>query len=163
MIVENWKTIKNYENYQISDFGNVKMTENNLTRKERQLKPLITTKGYHRVRLYQNNISKFYFIHRLVAEYFLTNIENKNTVNHINGNKSDNSLINLEWNTYRENMNHSIENKLSSCGERNGRSKITQIQAEEIRKSTLTSNQLSEIYGIHKSNINRIRRGDGWK
>ena len=72
-------------------------------------------------------------------------------------------MDNLEWTTYRENMNLAIDNKISACGERNGRSKLNWIQIEEIRNSHLTSNELAAIYLVHKSTINRIKSNKGWK
>lgn len=161
--MEIWKDIIGYDQYQVSNYGRVKTTANSATRKERILKPLKHPRGYFRVALWKDNKSKFFFIHRLVAEYFMDNPESKPTINHIDGDKSNNHIDNLEWSTYRENMNHAVENRISACGERNGRSKLTQVQVEEIRNSTLTSVELSTIYGVHKSNINRIKRKEGWK
>ena len=161
--MEIWKDIIGYDQYQVSNYGRVKTTANKATRKERILKPLIHPKGYFRVALWKDNKSKFFFIHRLVAKYFISNPENKPTINHIDGDKSNNHIDNLEWTTYRENMNHAIENRISACGERNGRSKLNWTQIEEIRSSHLTSDELAAIYSVHKSTINRIKRKEGWK
>jgi hypothetical protein len=161
--MEIWKNIIGYEQYQVSNFGNVKITANEATRKERILKPLIHPRGYFRVALYKQNKSKFFFIHRLVAEHFIENPENKPQVNHKDGNKSNNNGWNLEWTTYRENMNHAVLNKLSACGERNGRAKLTQIQADEIKESTLSQRKLAEIYQVSQTSIKTIKQGKGWK
>jgi len=161
--MEIWKDIVGYDQYQVSNYGRVKTTANAATRKERILKPLKHPRGYFRVALWKDNKSKFFFIHRLVAEYFISNPENKPTINHIDGDKSNNHIDNLEWTTYRENMNHAIDNKISACGERNGRSKLNWVQIEEIRSSYLTSNELAAIYCVHKSTINRIKSNKGWK
>lgn len=90
--MEIWKDIIGYNQYQVSNYGRVKTTANEATRKERILKPLIHPKGYFRVALWKNNKSKFFFIHRLVAEYFISNPENKPTINHID----DRLLIELK-------------------------------------------------------------------
>lgn len=161
--MEIWKNIIGYDQYQVSNYGSVKTTANEAARKERILKLLKHPRGYFRVALWKDNKSKFYFIHRLVAEYFISNPENKPTINHIDGNKANNHIDNLEWATYRENMNHAVDNKISACGERNGRSKLNWIQIEEIRNSHLTSNELAVIYSVHKSTINRIKSKKGWK
>lgn len=161
--MEIWKNIEGYEQYQVSNFGNVKTVANEATRKERLLKPLAHYKGYKRVGLCLNNKAKFYFIHRLVATYFLENNDNKETINHKDGNKENNHYLNLEWATYRENMNHAIDNKLSSCGERNGRAKLTYEQVEEIKQSLLSQRKLAVIYEVCQTTIGKIKQGKGWK
>ena len=98
MINEEWKEIDN--NYKISNTGKV---FSNRTKKE--LKPWKTKKGYLRVDMGRN---KREYIHRLVAEAFIENIENKPTVNHLNHDKTDNRIENLEWATYKEQTDYDI-------------------------------------------------------
>lgn len=161
--MEIWKDIIGYDQYQINNYGKVKTIANKASRKERILKLLKHPKGYFRVGLYKNKKCRYFFIHRLVAKHFIENPGNKQTVNHIDGDKSNNTVENLEWNTYRENMNHAINNKISACGERNGRSKLTQKQVEEIRNSPLNQYQLAKIYNVAQGTISRIKIKKGWK
>ena len=116
---EIWKDIKGYENYQISNYGRIK-SKTRITkvgiknvkealRKDKVLKPQKLTKGYLGVRLYQNTTGKTFKIHRLVANAFIPNPNNLLQVNHIDGNKSNNSADNLEWCTNEENMKHSYK------------------------------------------------------
>jgi len=161
--MEIWKDIIGYDQYQVSNYGRIKTTANNATRKERILKPLLTIKGYYRVALFSHGKSKFIPIHRLVAEYFIDNPDNKATINHIDGNKRNNYADNLEWNTYRENVDHAIMNKISACGERNGRHKLNWKQIVEIRNSNLSSKELAIIYNVHKTSINLIKNKKTWK
>lgn len=106
--METWKDIEGYEEkYQISDIGRIKNKINN-----RFLKPRVGTYGYYKVNLYKNKKVKTIEIHRLVAESFIENSESKNEVNHIDGNKLNNNITNLEWVTHKENIGHAWKTKL---------------------------------------------------
>jgi hypothetical protein len=99
--------IKDYPNYRITEDGKV---INNKTNKE--LKPRIDKYGYYKVSLSYNGICKENRVHRLLALSYLPNPENKCDVNHIDGNKGNNHLSNLEWATRSENLKHAFKNKL---------------------------------------------------
>lgn len=119
---EIWKDIENYERlYQVSNLGRIKrlttFRTNKLTGgksiyKEHILKPQINGNEYYYVILCKQSIASKKYIHRLVAETFIDNIYNYPQVNHINGQKKDNNVANLEWCTREYNMNHAYENKL---------------------------------------------------
>ena len=109
--MEKWKTIKEFENYQISDNGKVKRVgkyNNQFTEWECEkiLKPTKNEKGYLYVNLCKNKKIYHKYIHRLVADAYIDNPENKLCVNHIDGNKENCCVSNLEWNTYAENNIH---------------------------------------------------------
>lgn len=98
MAEEKWKSIKGYENeYRISNLGNVFSLRNGSN-----LRPSVTEKGYLRVCLQKDGEKKWKRIHRLVAEMFIPNPEEKPTVNHINNVRNDNRVCNLEWATMSE-------------------------------------------------------------
>ena len=108
---EIWKDIKNYEKlYQISNLGNVRRIDRKTIRMLKQYKNKNT--NYKQVILSNENKQKLKLVHRLVAETFIENKENKRCVNHIDGNKENNKVDNLEWCTYSENTNHSYKNQL---------------------------------------------------
>lgn len=101
---EIWKDVKGYEGlYQVSNLGRVKSFYTN-----RILKPGTDKDGYLRVDLCKDKKPKHFHIHRLVAETFLPNPENKPCVNHKLGKKQDNRATELEWCTYSENEIHSF-------------------------------------------------------
>jgi len=103
-----WKDIPG-ENYQISDEGNIR---NKTTKKE--LKQCLSTTGYKRVSFSRGKgkTPKIGFTHRLVAEAFIPNPENKPFVNHIDGDKQNPHPSNLEWVTNKENVKHAIDTGL---------------------------------------------------
>jgi hypothetical protein len=105
--MEIWKTIKGYENYQISNLGNVKSLNYRRTNKEKTLILRKNTHGYKVCYLYINGFSKTKQVHQLVAIAFLnhTPCGYKLVVNHINFIKTDNRVENLEIVTSRENTN----------------------------------------------------------
>ena len=143
---ELWKDIKGYEGcYQVSNLGRIKsldrMTNNQYGEyfmKGRILKnSIIKDKGYCRVSLNNGNGKISTRVHRLVAEAFIPNPENKPEVNHKDGNKLNNCVSNLEWCTNKENIEHSIRTGLKRhCnGCSNSSSKFTEEDIIFIRKN----------------------------
>ena len=114
-MIEVWKDIKDYEGkYQISNLGNVKSINYNHTGKEKILKLKINRRGYQFITLYKDNKKYYPAVHRLVAETFILNPDKLEQVNHIDGNKRNNSVSNLEWCTNLENMRHADRTGLSN-------------------------------------------------
>lgn len=119
-MLEIWKEIEGFENYyEVSNLGNVRGVDrlipwNGTTRnqKGKMCRLIEDGAGYIRVDLNKNGKRKLKSVHRLVAGAFLPNTENKPEVNHIDGNKKNNILENLEWVTRSENMKHAVDRKL---------------------------------------------------
>jgi len=160
--MEVWKDIEGYKGlYQVSDLGRVKSLKQE---KDRILKPWKSTGGYLVVELNQKKVK----IHRLVAITFLNKIFNKEYVNHINGISSDNRVQNLEWCTSSENRIHSFKIGTAKIpklkGEQSPNSKITEIEAKEIKYGCIGMSQstIAKKYNIKQSLVSRIKNGIRW-
>lgn len=108
---EEWKIIENYPDYQISSFGRVKSLKFG---KERILKQHLGSSGYCQVDLCKDGKQKKYQVHRLVVQEFIDNPNNLPCVNHINEDKTDNRVENLEWCTQEYNLNYGLRNEKAS-------------------------------------------------
>lgn len=131
------------------------------------LKQFLDNWGYKQVYLYKNGKKKTIKVHRIIAEAFIPNPEHKETVNHINGIKTDNRIENLEWCTNKENFNHAIKNGLVvHYGENNKLAKLTDNKVREIfklRKSGMTHINISKIFGVSRPVISNILARKYWK
>ena len=95
--MEEWRSIADYPNYEISSFGNVRNVETG-----RILKPE-KVNGYYRIQLHKNGVPRVFRIHRLVATAFIPNPENKPFIDHKDHNRTNNMVENLRWATGHEN------------------------------------------------------------
>lgn len=174
-MIEIWKDIEGYEgSYQVSNLGRVKSLARQCgtcCRKEKILVISKTVDGYSRVRLQDGGKDKTARVHRLVAKAFLPNPLNKDTVNHIDGNKLNNEVSNLEWADRVEQMVHAYELglKTSRVGSSNSNAKLTDEQVKEIRKTYVRNSRefgtvaLAKKYGVTNRVIGLITRGLAYK
>lgn len=153
-----WKDVIGYEGlYQVSDvgviisLGNGEST-NSLTKKPRKIIGRVGANGYIKVKLSKSGARRHTLMHRIVAEAFIPNPENKPQVNHINGIKSDNRIENLEWATAKENIRHSIDNGLQVV-HKGAESKCS----KSVRQIDLNGN-IVRVWG----SINEVKREKGF-
>ena len=158
---EVWKDIKGLEGkYMISNIGRVYSFPKNkgINRTVKVLK--ILNQRYSFVNLYYNHKLKRCSVHRLVAIAFIEKVNGKESVNHIDGNRYNNTYTNLEWVTPKENTNHAINNNLiNSRGVNNGFSKFTEKDIRDIfklKKSGISAIAIAKTYNVDKSCIHRI-------
>jgi len=172
---EIWKDVIGFEGlYQISNLGNVKNlsrvvnSSHNAKRtiKEKFIKPCKNRDGYLFVSLCKSNKKVNATIHRMVATSFLKNTDGKITVNHIDGNKLNNNVSNLEWNTYSENNKHAFTIGLRSLkGQSHNRSKLKNEDVLRIRSNEfngLTHKEISIIFNVSRVLITNIKSRKHW-
>lgn len=164
-----WKKIPNYSKYEASDSGLIKTFNWKNSGKIAIMKPALDGSGYLRTMLV-NDLGKTETIkvHRLIAKTFIPNPENKSDVNHINGIKTDNSIINLEWSTRKENVQHAHKNLTwnKAKGESIAQSKLTEKEVIEIRSKfkprVYTRIKLSKEYNVSEACIKDILYKRSW-
>lgn len=166
-MVEVFKIIEGFLNHRVTNFGNVQ------TRKIRGTNRIgewvnmrqSSAHGYKHVTLSENKKRKTFKIHRLVAIAFINNPEGKEQVNHIDGNKTNNHVLNLEWCTAKENMKHANEIGLIRRGGERYSKKIDDMIVLTIRTmpKSCRNKDLSKIYKIKNNTVSQIRAGVSWK
>ncbi len=157
--MEEWKPIKGYEDrYAISNLGRIKVLKPRY-RDKVILRTFSDGFGYLHCDL--SNPRKTVKVHRLVAEAFIPNPDNKPTVNHIDGDKTNNRVDNLEWNTVHENNLHANMMGLAG-GVRHNKSKFTKEQVIFIRNvykpydKFLGAKPLSKVFEVNEVTIKKI-------
>jgi hypothetical protein len=163
-------SVRGYEGlYTIDELGRVYSVRKQGSRGG-EITSSISTGGYCRVYLCKDGKHHTYLLHRLVAQHFIENPENKPCVNHIDGNKSNNSVTNLEWCTYSENMQHAVGKGLNAIpnlkGELHPQSKLTVAGVKQIReryKNGETPPSLAKEYGVTRAQIYNIIHFKHWR
>lgn len=164
---EIWRDVVGYEKYyQVSNKGEVRSLDrltNNINghfiKKGRMLKQAVNRSGYKFVMLTdRNGIAKNCKVHRLVAIAFMDNPFNKKTVNHKDGNKTNNCTDNLEWATYSENMQHAVDIGLKNDHFKN--KKVVKLTLDnEVVEIYESLKQAAEKNGINSKTISKVCTG----
>lgn len=158
---EIWKDVPNYQKlYQVSNYGNIRSLDhysnNHHFYKGRVLKPSADGKGYLYVELYKNGHIKAFRVHRIVANVFLPNHDKKLQVNHLDENKKNNKVTNLEWCTAKQNSNYGTRNKRISIAESK---KVKQLGKAGNLMKIWPSLSEAERHGFDHSYLSKCARG----
>lgn len=159
------------EKHPIPDALGYFITIDGIVYSEKKSEPLTAKRkspeSYPILEYYVNGKRYRKYIHRILAELFIPKLAGKDFINHIDGNKGNHTLSNLEWCSHRENLEHASMTGLLSnreiSGARNGRVKLTEANVLYIRNSNKTLNRLSEIFGVSKHTIFCAKSGKTWK
>lgn len=149
---EIWKDVNEYEGYyKVSNFGKIKSCSRivkhglgnaDRTIKSRIIKPYNDNHGYRMVSLSKEGKVKKHKVHRLVAEAFIPNPENKPTVNHLNEIRNDNRVSNLEWATYKENNDHGGHNE-----------RVSKTLSKPIEQLDKNGNKISSFESVREASL----------
>lgn len=174
--MEIWKNVRNYEKlYQVSNYGRIRSLDrkyksklkyqNEITKKGKILKPIITKNGYQCVNLSKNGKTKMFFLHKIIADCFLNKndfkyedeqdkknaVIEKLDINHKDENKSNNKVENLEYCTRKYNINYGTHNERKS--EKQSISVIQLDKNNNIIKEWKSIANAGNILNINKTNI----------
>lgn len=153
-----WKRYQDYPNYLVSDIGEIYSIPT-----QKILKKGITRRGYQEVKMSKHGLAVTKLVHRVVCDVFLG--KNTLTVNHKDGNKTNNNLKNLELLSMEDNRRHAVELGLFTSGTKRPNSKL---KLEDIffimeTKGKITSENLAKKYLVDQSTIVRIRNKQRYK
>lgn len=144
--IEKWKIIDGFEDYEVSTFGRIRHNNKILSLSK-------NTSGYFKVNLYNNSKSKTVYVHRIVAKAFISNVNNLNEINHIDENKLNNHVDNLEWcDTY-------YNNKYGTKTLRQSKAISKKILVIDVNNNINRYNSINEAaiaLNCSKSNISRV-------
>lgn len=178
---EEWRAVNGYPGYEVSSLGSVRSVRkcgrarDRFGNKPKHLKALVLPNGYSTVRLpigkkerpgrYAITKYKTYYLHRLVLEHFVGPCPAGMEGCHNDGNKSNNSVTNLRWDTPANNTADKNRHGTMQRGEQNGQAKLTTDQVRQIRslRPTHTLLELAKMFGVVDQTISKICRGEAWR
>lgn len=169
---EEWRDIHDFPGYQVSDMGNVRCNKgigfaSGKSVEWRKMTPTLAKRGYFQVGLYRGEKKKKAKIHRIVAETFIPNPENKPQVAHSDGIKTNNRKSNLRWATSIENASDKAGHGTNMPGSKNPMSVLSEDDVISIRekytKGYGTQKELAKRFGVSEATVNNIVKKRNWK
>lgn len=162
---EYWEESQRVSGWRISNTGKVYSDKSGKLLKQQLTGP--NRKKYFSVSIRESGKVKHLKVHRLVAEEFIPNPDNKPCVNHKDGNKLNNHVDNLEWATASENSFHAVDTGLNpKRGKDNPNVKLSQEQVNEIRTvyfhSKISQSALARKYNVHQTTIHSLLKYETW-
>lgn len=146
---EVWKDVKGYEGlYQVSNFGRIKSMPKSNRLRTIIMKPKNRKDGYLTVALFSGNKYNHLYVHRIVAEAFILNECGGKEINHIDGNKKNNNVCNLEWVTRKQNLEHAVKNGLRDPAPMKGKTGEKCKTSKYISQYDLSGNLIKNWIGI---------------
>lgn len=173
MMPENWLPITGFEGqYEVSDLGRVRslsravVATTGIRHRQGRIRKFGLASGYHVIQLGVRGARHTYIVHRLVAQAFIPNPENKPEVNHLHAPKTNNCADNLEWATRPENTEHAVANDLIAYGEAKPNHCLTESEVIELRSLAAQGWSyvaLAQRYMIHPVTASDAARRKTWK
>lgn len=167
---ERWKAVKGYAGrYEVSDQGRVRSLNYSGTGRSQVLKSSSDTYGYLQIQLCKNGNRKMTKVHALVLEEFVSPRPPSLVCDHIDANRANNRVENLEWVSVKENTRRGRSSEMLRLrvGSKHPNAKLSEKQVVEIRlryaAGGVTQRELGREYGIHRAVVSLIVRRKRWK
>jgi hypothetical protein len=152
------ETIIGFPSYTISEDGTVTNVNTGKAKK-----PSTNSSGYLQVALFEGGKRKFKLVHRLIAQHFMAGSDDLPVINHINGNKTDNRIENLEWCTQSHNMEHAHSTGLIAS-RLDGKLNLDEVnRIRELIEEGVQGTVIAKMFAISKSMVSNIKLGKRWQ
>ena len=157
---EVWKQLEDYPNYFVSNTGKIRNVKTG-----RELSQYLMPNGYLSLHLHKNNKEKGFLVHRLVAETFIDNSNNCDTVDHLNGIKTDNRAENLQWLSRSDNVKRFYEVQITEEQRKEFKTNLQksigrQVQCIETGKIYKSTREADKEYGFCGGTVSQVARGN---